>query len=78
VLDVATTWLGLRLALGEASPFITALMHWGPLAGVLASMVVAVGLGAVCVWTRRYQVIHLINYWYTALVVWNLALLTTR
>ena len=77
VLDVTTTWLGFRLGLGEASPFVRALMHWGPLTGVLASKAVALGLGAVCVWRRRYQVIHLINYWYAALVVWNLALITT-
>ena len=69
VLDVATTWLGLRVGLGEASPFVRALMPWGSLAGVLASKAVALGLGAVCVWRRRYQVIHLINYWYAALVV---------
>lgn len=78
VLDVTTTWLGLRLGLGEASPFVRVLMHWGPLVGVLASKAVAVGLGAVCVWRRRYQVIHLINYWYAGLVIWNLALITTR
>jgi len=77
VLDVATTWLGFRLGLAEASPFVLALMHWGPLTGVLGSKAVALGLGAVCVWRRRYQVIHLINYWYAALVVWNLALITT-
>ncbi|HSR06258.1 MAG TPA: hypothetical protein VLM42_03840 [Bryobacteraceae bacterium] len=50
----------------------------GALAGVLASKAVALGLGAVCVWRRRYQVIHLINCWYAALVVWNLALITKR
>jgi len=45
---------------------------------VLASKAVALALGAVCVWRGRYQVIHLINYWYAALVIWNLALITTR
>jgi Domain of unknown function (DUF5658) len=78
VLDVATTWLGFRLGLAEASPFVRLLMHWGPLAGVVASKAVAVGLGAVCVWRRRFAVIHAINYWYAGLVVWNLALITTR
>jgi hypothetical protein len=53
-------------------------MHSGPLAGVLASKVVALLLGAFCVWRRRPQVIHLINYWYAALVVWNLSLIMTR
>jgi hypothetical protein len=78
VLDVLTTWLGFRLGLGEASPFIRLLLHWGPLAGLLASKAVALSLGALCVWRRRYHVIHLINYWYAALVVWNLALMMTR
>ena len=78
VLDVVTTWLGFRAGLAEASPFVRLLMQSGPLAGVLASKAVALLLGAVCVWTRRYHVIHLINYWYAALVVWNLSLIVTR
>jgi Domain of unknown function (DUF5658) len=78
VLDVVTTWLGFRLGLAEASPFVRLLMHSGPLAGVLASKLVALLLGAFCVWRRRPQVIHLINYWYAALVVWNLSLIMTR
>jgi hypothetical protein len=78
VLDVMTTWLGFRLGLAEASPFVRLLMHWGPLTGVLVSKAVALGLGAVCVRRRRYQVIHIINYWYAALVIWNLTLISTR
>ena len=78
VLDAVTTWLGLRVGLAEASPFVRLLMHSGPLAGVLASKAVALLLGAICVWNRRYQVIHHINYWYAALVVWNLSLIITR
>jgi hypothetical protein len=78
VLDVLTTWLGFRHGLGEASPFIQFLMRAGPLAGLLASKVVAVGLGALCVWRRRFSVILIINYWYAGLVVWNLALILSR
>jgi Domain of unknown function (DUF5658) len=78
VLDAMTTWLGFRLGLAEGSPFVRLLMHWGPLAGVLASKAVALGLGALCVWRRRYHVIHLINYWYAALAIWNLTLIVTR
>jgi len=78
VLDVATTWLGFRMGLAEASPFIQFLMHWGLLAGLLESKAVALLLGAFCVWRRRYHVIHLINYWYAALVIWNLTLIVTR
>src|SRR5579862_8804849 len=49
LLDVVTTWLGFRMGLGEASPFIQFLMRMGPLVGLLASKVVAVGMGAFCV-----------------------------
>lgn len=78
LLDALTTWLGLRLGLAEASPFIQFLMHFGPLAGLAGSKVVAVALGAVCVWRRRYRVISLINYWYAILVIWNFALILMR
>ncbi len=78
VLDVLTTWLGFRVGLSEASPFIQFLMHLGPLTGLLGSKLVAVSLGAFCVWRRRFHVIHLINYFYAALVVWNMALILSR
>lgn len=78
LLDFVTTWLGFRLGLSEASPFIRLLMYAGPLAGVLISKIGALLLGAYCVWRRRYGVINIINYWYAALVVWNLALVVSR
>ena len=78
VLDVLTTFLGFRMGLSEASPFIRALMGMGPMAGVLLSKVVALLLGATCVRSGRYHVIRLINYWYAALVVWNLTLILSR
>ena len=78
LLDVLTTILGLRLGLGEASPFIRFLMNMGPLAGLLASKVVAVVLGGICVYLGRFHVIRWINYWYAALVMWNMALILSR
>jgi hypothetical protein len=78
VLDVVTTMLGIRVGLSEASPFIQFLMHFGVFGGLVASKVVSVGLGAFCVWRRRFRVIMIINYWYAALVVWNLVLIATR
>lgn len=78
VLDVLTTWLGFRLGLAEASPFIRMLMGFGPMAALLASKFVALGLGAVCVWRGKFHIIRLINYWYAALVVWNLMLILSR
>ncbi len=78
VLDALTTWVGFRMGLTEASPFIRLLMQWGPMAGVFASKLLAVGLGGYCVWSRRFTLIGLLNYWYAALVVWNLALIVSR
>ena len=78
VLDVFTTWLGLRLGLYEASPFIQVLMRMGPMAGLLASKAVALSLGGLCIWCQRLRVILWINCWFAALVIWNLALIVSR
>lgn len=75
LLDLLTTMIGLKLGLSEASPFIRALMTMGPEFGLLLSKLVGLGLGAICIALKRPRVIRLINYWYAALIVWNLALL---
>ena len=72
LLDILTTLLGFRLGAGEASPFIRMLMHVGPAGGVLLSKIVALGLGALCVRWKRFQVIRWASYWYGGLIVWNL------
>ena len=75
MLDVLTTWLGLRLHCAEASPFIRYLMHFGPVAGLLGAKLIAILLGGFCVWRQRFRVIQLINYFFAALVTWNMAIL---
>jgi hypothetical protein len=75
VLDLLTTMLGFRLGLAEASPFIRLLTVAGPFIGVLLSKGIALGLGAVCVGTRRMHVLNWISYWYAGVVTWNLCLL---
>jgi hypothetical protein len=78
LLDVLTTWIGFRIGLAEASPFVRLLMGLGPMAGLLVSKVAALLLGGFCVWSGRRHLIHLINDWYAALVIWNLALTLSR
>ena len=78
VLDVLTTLIGFRVGLVEASPFIQFLMRLGPVPGLIGSKLVAVLLGALCVWRGRPQIIYSINFWYAGLVVWNLILIMTR
>ena len=75
LLDLLTTLVGFRMGAVEASPFIRGLMHAGPTAGVIASKVVALGIGALCVSMDKAHVIRWISYWYGGLVVWNLMVL---
>lgn len=75
LLDFMTTLIGLRLGLGEASPFVRYLMVFGPAAGVAASKLVAFALAGICVWLNRRHVVRWINYWFAAIVVWNMILI---
>ena len=75
LLDLLTTLVGFKLGAAEASPFIRMLMHAGPAVGVIASKILALGLGAICIYTRKHHLIRWITYWYGGLVVWNLMVL---
>lgn len=75
LLDLLTTLLGLRLGAVEASPFVRLLMHAGPAAGIAASKILALALGAFCVYTKRIGLIRVAAYWYGGLVAWNLIVL---
>ena len=72
LLDLLTTLVGFKVGVTEASPFIRVLMHAGPATGVLLSKVLALGLGAFCIWSDKHHVVRWISYWYGAIVVWNL------
>ena len=65
--------MGLRLGAHEGSAFIGHLLRAGPLAGLAVSKIIAGGLAAVAVFLRRKRVIVFLNYWYAAVVTWNLA-----
>jgi hypothetical protein len=75
LLDLLTTLIGFKLGAAEASPFIRALMHAGPAVGVIGSKVLALGLGALCVWANKAHVVRWITYWYAGLIVWNLMIM---
>jgi hypothetical protein len=75
LLDLLTTLVGFRLGAAEASPFVRVLMHAGPAAGVIVSKVLALGIGALCVYLEKAHVIRWITYWYGGLVVWNLMIM---
>jgi len=75
LLDLLTTLVGFRMGAAEASPFIRLLMHAGPAMGVGASKLVALGLGALCVYLNKPHLIRWATYWYAGLVVWNLMII---
>jgi hypothetical protein len=76
VLDFLTTLVGFRIGASEASPFIAKLIvAVGPVMGVAASKGVALAIAALCVGIGRSRLIGWANYWYAALVVWNLYIL---
>jgi hypothetical protein len=72
-LDVLTTLLGLRLGAGEASFFVGRLMKLGALEGLLIAKVFAMILVAAALAFRRPRVVVFLNYWFAALITWNLA-----
>jgi hypothetical protein len=72
LLDLLTTLVGFRIGAAEASPFIRLLMHVGPATGVIASKVLALGIGALCVAVNKAHLIRWISYWYGGLIIWNL------
>ena len=76
LLDFLTTLVGLRLGAGEASPFIAKLiLAAGPVMGVAASKGIALAIAALCIGIGRSRLVMWANYWYAALVVWNLYIL---
>lgn len=73
LLDFLTTLAGFKVGAGEVSPFIAKLIHISsPLAGLAASKVLGLAMGGICVATNRMWLVGWVNYWYAALVVWNL------
>lgn len=75
LLDLLTTLVGFKLGASEASPFIRLLMHAGPATGVMVSKLVAIGLGALCVYLKKQHLVKWASYWYGGLVVWNLMII---
>jgi hypothetical protein len=74
ILDVLTTLSGFSLGVPEGSPFVQALIRWGPVAGTVLSKVVAVAVVGACFLLGKPHLVRWINYWYAGLVVWNVCI----
>ncbi len=75
VLDLLTTIVAFRVGLLEAGPIPILLMHLGPVLGLAVTKCLALALAAVCLWLRRRRVLCWANYFFAAVVVWNLVLI---
>jgi hypothetical protein len=74
-LDILTTLIGLRMGAGESSFFLARLMRMGPVAGLLISKLFAVFLIAAALRMRRPRIVVFVNFWFAAVVTWNLAMI---
>ena len=72
VLDVLTTLIGLHVGAQEGSSFIGKLLRMGPVSGLVISKIIAAGLAAVAVFLNRKRVLVFLNFWFAAVVTWNL------
>jgi Domain of unknown function (DUF5658) len=72
VLDVATTMIGLHLGAAEGNAFISRLLETGPLNGLIISKILAAGLAAFALFLHKKRVLVFLNFWFAAVVVWNL------
>jgi len=72
ILDILTTLIGFSLGNTEASPFVRLMVRWGPFTGLVLSKILAASLATACLLLRRRKLILWINYWYAAVIVWNL------
>jgi hypothetical protein len=76
-LDVLTTLIGLQFGAREASVFIGTLMRLGPVSALLISKAFAVLLAMVALRYKRPRLIVFLNYWFAAVVGWNLLTIWT-
>jgi hypothetical protein len=74
-LDALTTLIGLRMGAKEASVFIARVLEFGPVTGLAISKVFALVLVAAAFRFKRPRIIVFLNFWFSAVVTWNLAMI---
>jgi hypothetical protein len=73
LLDLLTALIGLRVGANEASPFIAWMMRlMTPLAALTVAKCIAFGWCALCLYRRKPKAIHIANYFFCGVVLWNL------
>lgn len=73
LLDFLTTLAGVRLGGSELNPLARWLMEFHVVGGLVGVKLIGFALGGYCVATGRLRVIGWANYYFAALVVWNVS-----
>jgi hypothetical protein len=76
-LDVLTTLIGLQIGAKEGTVFIARMLELGPLTGLLISKALALTLVAVAFRFKRPRVVVFLNFWFAAVVTWNLMMIVS-
>lgn len=75
VLDFLTTMVGFKIGLQEISPVVKQYVQIHPTFGVALAKLTAVVVAGICILVRRSYLVCWINYFYAALVIWNLSIM---
>jgi hypothetical protein len=75
VLDVVSTLIGFRVGAAESSPFISALLGFGPITGLVLSKFLAISLACAALMSKRERLVRFVNFWFVAVVGWNLVII---
>lgn len=71
-LDILTTLHGFRVGASESSPFISTLLAFGPVTGLVLSKLLAIGLATAALLGHRERLVRFVNFWFVAVIGWNL------
>jgi hypothetical protein len=75
LLDALTTVVGLSLGANEGSIFVARLLQFGPIVGLIISKTFSVMLVMIAVAANRGRVVRFVNFWFVAVVAWNLVII---
>jgi len=75
LMDVATTIVAISLGGDEKNPLVSYLMNVGPIAGLLISKLVVIGIAVVGALMSKYKGIRWANVAFTAVIIWNVSII---
>jgi hypothetical protein len=72
--DFATTVIALRLGGAEMNPIVGRFMTTDPMGGLMLAKVIALAIGAICLFGKKQRAMHLSNAAFVAIIAWNMTI----